>query len=86
MQYANDVDVFGMGKVKHRIGEMVHSPEPQRRLHISQGVTHGAGGRMPFDVMERLGNSISKPFCDLQVCNIKVVLKRKLQVVGRLGK
>ena len=86
MQYANDVDVFRMGKVKHRIGEMVQSPESERRFHVSYGVTHGAGSRMPFDVIERLGNCFAKPFCNLQVGNIKVVLKRALQVFGRLGK
>ncbi len=41
---------------------------------------------MALDVVERLGNCVSKAFRNLQVCNIKIVIKRPLQVVGRLGK
>ena len=56
VQHANDVDVIRMGKVKNRIGEMVQSPEPERRFHIGYCVAHGAGGWMPFDVIERWVN------------------------------
>ena len=86
VQYANDVDAFRMGKVKHRIGKTIQSPESERGVHIGYGVAHGASGWMPFDVIERLSYRVSKLFCNLQVCNIKVVIKRTLQVADRLGK
>ncbi|MFZ2816131.1 MAG: hypothetical protein WAZ63_16295, partial [Rhodoferax sp.] len=86
VQHANDVDVFRAGKVKHRIWEMVQGPESKWRFDIGQGVAHGTGGRMALGVVERLGNCVSKAFRNLQVCNIKIVIKRPLQVVGRLGK
>lgn len=41
---------------------------------------------MVFDVMERLGYRVSKLFCNPQVCYIKVVFKRTLQVADRLAK
>ena len=89
MQHANDVGmrvcVLQMGEIKHRVGEFVNGPKAQGRLGVRYRMPRGPRSRMALNMGQGIAHSVTKTLRELQVGDIKIVVKGLLQVVSGLG-